>query len=49
MEDAYREVFERLRYNWEANHVLMVDFDGSYGIENLGGWAVGYCALVKIV
>ena len=34
---------------WEAGHVLVVDFDGTYGFENLVMRAVGYCAVVKIV
>ena len=34
---------------WEASHVLVVDFDGTYGFENLVMRAVGYCAVVKIV
>ena len=35
---------------WEANHVLVVDFDGSYGIENLGGWVLcsGQESLTKL-
>ena len=34
---------------WEAGHVLVVDFDGTYGFENLVMRAVGYSAVVKIV
>ena len=32
---------------WEASHVLVIDFGGRSGLENLVMRTVGYCAIVK--